>query len=60
MQPHEIFPADDEPAAGLHRYAANAQVDDIHEMVFIQPADHAFMPHFETLMLPLIPGQGRV
>jgi hypothetical protein len=56
IQPEEIFLADSEPAAGLHCDAANAQVDDIHELVIIQPPDQAFLRYVETLMLTLILG----
>jgi hypothetical protein len=54
MEPHEIYPADSESAVGLDRDAANAQINDVHELVVIQSADQAFDRHFETLMLSLI------
>jgi phospholipase C len=56
MHPHEIFPTDNEPAAGLDCDAANAQINDVHEMIIIQPADQAFQRYFETLILTLILG----
>jgi hypothetical protein len=54
MQPHAILPADRESAAGPDRDAADAQINDVHELVVIEPAGQAFDRHFEALMLSLI------
>jgi hypothetical protein len=60
MHPHELFPADNEPAAGLDRDAANAQVDDIHDMIIIQPDAQAVQLYFERLILSLIPAKSAI